>query len=49
MEQEEYNNEAINWQHIEFVDNQENRVSIFNFKGKQTNFLGDLRFVWSFF
>ena len=23
MEQEEYNNEAINWQHIEFVDNQE--------------------------
>ena len=32
MEQEEYNNEAINWQHIEFVDNQENRVSIFNFK-----------------
>ena len=23
MEQEEYNHEAINWQHIEFVDNQE--------------------------
>ena len=23
MEQEEYNLEAINWQHIEFVDNQE--------------------------
>ena len=23
MEQEEYNNEAINWHHIEFVDNQE--------------------------